>query len=111
MNMNAQALRYKMCRDIEKIISEKLTEFTRETGLIGYPSLDVAMIPAYLEERKGEAILEDDFNEILCYQVLFEIEISDSFGGSPRRAEMDEKEWDAAQSDSEKLVYESRSKK
>jgi len=109
--MNAQSLRYKMCREIEKIISEKLTEFTEETGLIGYPSLDVAMIPAYIDESKGAAILEDDFNEILCYQVLFELEISNSFGGNPRRAEVDEKEWDAAKSDSEKLVYESRSKK
>lgn len=106
--MNAQKLRYKMCRDIEKFISEKLAEFTKETGLIVYPNMEVCSIPAYIDETDGIPLLEDDVNGGLFYNVLFDVEISDAFGSCPRRGDVTQEEWDYAGNDSEKRVVERR---
>lgn len=91
--MNAQALRYKMCSDIARFIEEKLVEFSKETGLIGYPGMTVCGIPVYQDETSGKAVLS--FEGSPTYSVLFDISISDRFGGLPTIPKIGDRERDA----------------
>jgi hypothetical protein len=101
--MNAQALRYKMCSDIARFIEEKLTEFSKETGLIGCPTMTVCGIPVYQDEASGEAVLSVEGTP--TYSVLFDISISDRFGGLPTISIIGDREgaamqeWESAQRD------------